>query len=398
MRILHYMSRFRLADGGVVRAVLDISALLARRGHETTVLTRDAADIPAEWRSGSASGVPAAIELGGRGQPGSFLDRASLSIAEKYIEHAEVVHLHTPWDRANRQLARLCHETGTPYVLTVHGMLDDWSMSQRGFKKRLYLALGGRRLLERAMFIHCTAQAELDQAKKWFPRGRGRIIPYVVDLAPFRELPGVEPAKRSVPHANTGDPIVLFLSRVHEKKRPEVVIDAAARLRDKGIPCRTLIAGTGEESYIASLKERIARRNLEDRVFFTGLVVGVEKISLYQHAAVFVLPTSQENFGLVYTEALACGTPVVATKGTDIWQELDSSGGAIITDAEPAPTADAIASLLRDPERSREMGERGRAWVLRELDGERVIARFEQMYNECLVRDMSVSATFEGSR
>jgi glycosyltransferase involved in cell wall biosynthesis len=241
-------------------------------------------------------------------------------------------------------------------------------------------------VLEKAAFVHCTAQAELDQAKKWFPRGNGRIIPYVVDLAPFRDLPGVELARRTVPHADTDDPIVLFLSRVHEKKRPEVVIDAAAILRDEGVACRTLIAGTGDEAYIASLKERIARLNLGDRVFFTGLVVGVEKISLYQRAAVFVLPTSQENFGLVYTEALACRTPVVATKGTDIWRELESSGGAIIAPGEPGPTADAIRQLLADPARRAAMGERGRTWVFASLDGEHVISQFEAMYETCVAK------------
>jgi len=384
MRIVQAMSRFRLADGGVVRAVIDIAQLLAQRGHVVTVITRDATDIPADWKAGGPN-VPAVLELGRGGAPGSLYDRASLREIEKAIAAADVVHLHTPWDRANRQFSKLCLASRTPYVLTVHGMLDDWSMSQRGLKKRVYLALGGRRVLERAAFVHCTAQAELDQAKKWFDRGdgRGRIIPYVVDLAPFRELPGVVPAKRGVPHADTDEPIVLFLSRVHEKKRPEVVIDAAAILRDEGVACRTLIAGTGDDAYVASLKERIARHRLDDRVFFTGLVVGVEKISLYQHAAVFVLSTSQENFGLVYTEALACRTPVVATKGTDIWQELEASGGAIIAPGEPGPTADAIRQLLADPARRASMGERGRAWVFASLDGGHVIRQFEEMYDEC---------------
>jgi glycosyltransferase involved in cell wall biosynthesis len=385
MRIVQAMSRFRLADGGVVRAVIDIATLLAQRGHHVTVITRDATDIPREWKGGGAD-VPAVLELGRGGAPGSLYDRAALGEIEKAIAAADVVHLHTPWDRANRQMSKLCLARGTPYVITVHGMLDDWSMSQRGLKKRAYLALGGRRVLEKAAFVHCTAQAELDQAKKWFPRGNGRIIPYVVDLAPFRDLPGVELARRTVPHADTDDPIVLFLSRVHEKKRPEVVIDAAAILRDEGVACRTLIAGTGDEAYIASLKERIARLNLGDRVFFTGLVVGVEKISLYQRAAVFVLPTSQENFGLVYTEALACRTPVVATKGTDIWRELESSGGAIIAPGEPGPTADAIRQLLADPARRAAMGERGRTWVFASLDGEHVISQFEAMYETCVAK------------
>jgi glycosyltransferase involved in cell wall biosynthesis len=379
MRIVHSMARFRFADGGIVRAVIDIAALLAQRGHETTIITRDATDLPAEWKSGAPS-CPRAVVVGASGKPLTQFTSAELAEIERHVQAADVVHLHQPWDRANLQLSRLCGRLGRPYLITAHGMLDDWSMAQRGLKKRLYLALGGRRVLEQAAFVHCTAKSELEQAQRWFPRGRGCVVPYVVDLAPFRDLPGPELARRAVPAADADEPIVLFLSRVHEKKRPEVVIDAAAILRDAGERCRVLIAGTGEESYVAALKQRVARLNLGDRVSFIGLVVGAEKLSLYQRADIFVLPTSQENFGLVYTEALACGTPVVATKGTDIWQELESSGGAIIAPGDPKPTADAILSLLHDPERRRDMGRRGREWVLANLDGGRVIRQFEDVY------------------
>ena len=55
-------------------------------------------------------------------------------------------------------------------MLSVHGMLDDWSMAQRRLKKRLFLALAGNRLLRGAAAVHCTAQAELEQARRWFRR------------------------------------------------------------------------------------------------------------------------------------------------------------------------------------------------------------------------------------
>ena len=59
----------------------------------------------------------------------------------------------------------------------------------------------------------------------------------------------------------------------------------------------------------------IAGSPLRDRVIFLGLIKGQQKISLYQAADVFVLPTRHENFGLVLAEAMACGTPVVTTRG-----------------------------------------------------------------------------------
>ena len=74
-----------------------------------------------------------------------------------------------------------------------------------------------------------------------------------------------------------------------------------------------MIAGSGEPAYERYLCTLVAELNLRERVFFLGLITGAQKVSLYQAADVFVLPTLQENFGLVLTEALACGTPLVTT-------------------------------------------------------------------------------------
>ena len=156
MRITHYMSRFRLADGGVVRAVLDFCAVLAERGHDVRVLTWDDADIPEAWKRGGES-APSVVHLN---PPSRFAARFrgdDLSKIERILEDTDVLHLHTPWDRSNVQFARFARDRNVPYVLTVHGMLDDWCMSQKSAKKRLYLRVAGRALLEGAAAVHCTA-------------------------------------------------------------------------------------------------------------------------------------------------------------------------------------------------------------------------------------------------
>jgi glycosyltransferase involved in cell wall biosynthesis len=121
---------------------------------------------------------------------------------------------------------------------------------------------------------------------------------------------------------------------------------------------------------------------LEGHVVFPGFVTGQEKVSLYQAADVFVLPTSQENFGFVLFEALAAGTPVVTTRGADTWPELERCGGAVIVPADADAIAEVVGALLDDPERRATMGQCGREWVFGNLDGERVIEAFEQLYAE----------------
>lgn len=379
MKLAHYFTRFVLADGGVVRAVLDMAQALSARGHDVTIITQNDTDIPAAWKSGGA-GVPRVVNVGEASGLLGRLDAGALSKTADAIRGADVLHLHTPWETSNPQIAAIARREKVPYIVSIHGMLDDWCMTQRAAKKKLYLALAGRKLLENAAYVHCTAQAEKDQSEKWFPRGRGRVIPLVFDLEPFRTLPGPALAREKHPSLATHRPKVLFLSRVHPKKGIELLIDSVPLLQKAGIDPAVSIAGTGDTDYIEQLKKRVASMGLGDRVAFLGLVTGAEKLSVYEAADIFVLPTSQENFGFVIPEAMACGKAVVTTRGVDIWPELDRSGGAVIVDSTPAAIAAAVARLLKDPAALRTMGERGRSWVFAELDGRRVVERYETMY------------------
>lgn len=390
MKVVHYLTRVRLEEGGVVRAVLDLCAAFARAGHEVVLATHDDSDAPSEWKRGAGAhgGLPRIVRLDRPSRPMGLYASAQLSPVREALVGADALHLHTPWETSNVQFARLARRARVPYVLSIHGMLDDWSMSQRAPKKKLYLALVGRRLLERAAFVHCTAQAEFDQSKKWYPGGEGRVIPLIFDLTPYRDLPGPEIAKAKFPLAAVDEPKLLFLSRLHEKKGVERLIDAAATLRERGHECALLIAGTGEPAYEQSLRARVREKGLDDRAAFLGLVVGEEKVSLFEAADVFVLPTSQENFGFVAPEAMACRTPVVTTKGVDIWPELAASGGAVIIESPPESCAPELANtlgrMLRDEGGLREMGERARAWVLEHLDEARTLRAYEQMYADAM--------------
>ena len=381
MKIAHYLSRIHLVDGGVTRAVLDFCAVMVDHGHDVRLITWDAADAPLAWTT-DAGPVPRVIAVDPPALPGGLYTPAALREVIRHFEGYDALHLHTPWDRVNVQLAHAARLGGTPAFLTPHGMLDDWSMAQRGLKKRLFLALGGRRMLEGVSAVHCTAQAELDQARKWFPLGRGVVIPYMLDLTQYRELPGPQPALEAFPEANCREPVVLFLSRLHLKKGVEILIEAIACLREQGLSVRALIAGSAEkgDDYDQQLTKLVERLRLNDCIFFIGFVSGVEKVSLYERADIFVLPTSQENFGIVLTEALVCRTPAITTRGTDIWRELDSSGGAMIVDQTAEAVASAIRELLSDKARRREMGQKGRAWVLGAFDPDAIVPRFEQMY------------------
>lgn len=374
MKILHAIPLLRLDQGGPVRAVIDLSNALVLRGHDVQILSFDFSDAPPDWTEHRTHRLE---PLGPR-----LIGRASAKSVEAIIRESDVLHFHGIWEPFYLQLGAVARRAGRPYVISVRGMLDDWSMRQSVWKKRLYLRAGGAAWLRQAAAVHLTAHAELEQAEKYFTPAPGVVVPNLLDLEPYREPPSPEPARAAYEPLRRGEPTVLFMSRLHEKKGLEHLIDAARILRDRGVACQTLIAGSGEPSYEALLRRRTQQAGLGDRLHFLGQVSGPLKVSLYNACDLLCLPTSQENFGFVYYEALAAGTPILTTTGTDTWSELRASGAAEILDlaelSESLP--DALTGLLADPERLRERGRRGRAWVFERLAPEQVVRRFEALY------------------
>jgi glycosyltransferase involved in cell wall biosynthesis len=380
LNLLHYCPTTLLTEGGTVRAALDICVILAKRGHAITWLTCDDTDVPDSWKNCEPN-TPTVHFLGTFQNSGKRLSKHQLELATESIQQADVTHIHAMWDLSNPQIAKACTASGTPWVLSTHGMLDDWSMAQRGLKKRMYVATAARNMLQNAAVIHTTAKEEKKQAKKWIKHSRIEVVPCIVDLNPYQKVPSKEEAVNT--YGAVDEPTILFLSRVHEKKSIETLIDAVAILKELGTKTRLFIAGTGDENYIHSLKTRAITAGVDESVHFLGMVVGNLKLSLYAMVDVFALPTQQENFGLVYPEAMLCETPVIGTKGTDIWKELEE-GGAVIADRTAAAFADAIITLTSDSNRLKELGEQGRKHILGWLDSDSVARGYENIYQSAL--------------
>lgn len=371
-----------------MRAVVDMCNGLADAGYSVVCLTFDDTDAPRSWRDGASDANPRAMMLARAPGPRGSLGLASRDAMKRICEQvhfADVVHLHTPWAPINLQAANTASRAGVPYIVSAHGMLDDWSMSVRRAKKRAYLAICGKSLLNRAAFIHCTARAERDQAMRWFPNGEAFIAPCVFDADSYTPLPNASLAHNAYPEAFAdAGPKVLFLSRLHEKKGVDILIRSFAEVLRALPDTRLLIAGPGEPRYVAQL-QRLARvLGVEDRTHFLGMVHGETKLSLYCACDVLAIPTSQENFGLVFVESLACCTPVITTRGVDIWRELEATGAARIVAQLPRPFAIAILDALSDPAALRRASENGREETLRWLNPKRVVSNYVSMYEQAI--------------
>jgi glycosyltransferase involved in cell wall biosynthesis len=394
LHIVQYLQRFRAEDGGVPRAVIDLSAVLHRRGHEVTVITQGTSSLPPEWVDGSAD-APRVLQFGEDQTPPLLptdLHRVPGQIREmrqrvksfsEALASADILHLHGVWDQLEASLAKYARKKCTAHLITIHGMLDEWTVAQKRWKKAIFLALFGKSMLNGASAVHCTSKEEARQSERFWPRGRTLVLPLLTDLSEYQTLPGPELANETFGLGSA--PTLVFLGRLHPIKRVEALLDAAASLRAQHPALRVILAGTGDTHYVRTLQRHAQSRGIADGALFAGQVSGAMKVSLLQRADVVVLPSRHENWGIALFEALAAGTPVVTTRSVNVWQEVESSGGAIALE-RVEELADVVGSLLRDDGRRRRMGAAGRAWVLRTLDTDSVAALYETEYRR-LIRE-----------
>jgi glycosyltransferase involved in cell wall biosynthesis len=275
---------------------------------------------------------------------------ASLRECGQQNKHS-VFHDHGLWLPNNHTMASVARQCSIPLIISPRGMLEQWAINHQAWKKRLAWNLYQRRDLESATVLHATAEQEAKSFRRLGLRQPIAIIPNGTELPEWRDLTFPKGSPR----------IMLFLSRIHLKKGLLELVQAWKMVRPKG--WKMLIAGPDEGGHQKIVEAAIHQAGLQDEFEFTGSVEGAEKEALYRSADVFVLPTFSENFGLVVAEALACGVPVITTKGAP-WEGLltHHCGWWIDIGVEPLVAALREATNL-PPEILRDMGQRGRAYV-----------------------------------
>ena len=175
-----------------------------------------------------------------------------------------------------------------------------------------------------------------------------------------------------------GAHLLLIVARLHPEKGHRYLFEALPHIRQQlGQPVRLLVAGTG--TFEAEYRERVRALGCEDMVSFLGFRTDVA--DLMQAADIVVLPSLAEAFGLVITEAIYLGTPVVATQVGGIPEIVeDGVDGLLVRPADSKALADAMVSLLQDPEKRRGMAGAGRERIQARFGFHDMVHSYESIY------------------
>jgi D-inositol-3-phosphate glycosyltransferase len=259
----------------------------------------------------------------------------------------------------------LSSQWGVPHVSTFH------TLARAKLRARAGEAESELRLRVEENVIHnvdaivvSTEQEKQDLIRLYRAAAHNvRVVPAGVDAELFQPGDAAE-ARQAVglPEGKT----ILYVGRVEPIKGLDILINALACLEDSSDTRLVIVGGKlGEDGEINRLRSLVRDRKLEERVTFTGAVSQATLPDYYNVADVFVLPSYHESFGLVALEAMACGTPVVASRVGGLTSFIQEGvTGYLIPWHCPEPFARRIEMLLSHTSLRRTMGEAARARAL----------------------------------
>ena len=264
------------------------------------------------------------------------------------VRDYDIVHAHALFSFSTTAASLAARRARVPYIIRPLGTLATYGMQQHQALKQMSWLMLERRLLKKAAGVHFTSEAEREEAARlgdW----RGFVVPLGVDTRPTTQR---KPAD--------GPITLLFMSRLHPKKRIEILLHAFAQAQKVDSTLRLLIAGGGEDEYVSQIKQLAESLRLEESIEWLGHLSGADKSAVLERAHAFVLPSINENFGIAAVEALSAGLPAILTRGVAIHREVENAGAGIVTDDNADSVARAILRL-RDADTRESMSERARA-------------------------------------
>jgi D-inositol-3-phosphate glycosyltransferase len=389
VKIAELSTRYPPGPGGVERHVREVSGRLAARGHDveafTTELYREypwqrlAGDVPREERVDAV----AVHRLKAWSLPGELhypfvrgLDAALRRSAP------DVAHAHTYGTNHAAAAARYSRKTGRPFVLTAHyhpiwSIEGGWLRHRiRGFYDR---QLAAPIVAEARCVVVQTREEERLLRVPGFPLPKVEIVP--PGYTPLPEPPsGERPFARSV---GVEGPFLLFVGRLASNKGLLGLVEAFQVLA-KHDPSATLVLVGEDGGMRPAVERKAAELGLTSRVRIPGFVREDRRLaSAFREARLFVLPSEYEAFGLVLLEALAQGTPAVASRVGGIPEFLeDGKAGRLVPPNDPPALAEALVALWDDEATRQRFGAYGRDVVVPRFGWERVVDALERIFRE----------------
>jgi len=234
-------------------------------------------------------------------------------------------------------------QADVPFVVQPHGSLDPHLRKKNQLAKNVYLATLGRPLLTKAAAMVFTSEYERELAR-YSRRDNEWVVPVGLDARTFASLP--RPGTFHTAFPSIRAPFILFLGRLCAQKGLELLVEGFALIACEYPGLDLVIAGPDSDGYGAGVRSLVEEAGLAARVHFTGILLNELKLAAMVDAKFLALTSHAENFGIVVTEALACGLPVLMSNGVNIHQDIVNGGAGVAVECSGEGVAAGIRLSL----------------------------------------------------
>jgi len=253
-----------------------------------------------------------------------------LSIPEK----CSAVLAHGLWQWPSYMAWKNYKKNGTPYLVFPHGMLDPWfkkSYPLKHIKKQIYWWYRQGTILRDAYAVCFTTEEERLLARKTFsPYQCNEVVTGLGVGDPPGDLVEQSTLLYSQFPQLKNKRVLLYLGRFHPKKGVDLLINAFVKYSNDDDILMLAGPNKSQDSYLKTLQKLSVKK--EKQILWTGMLEGDLKWGALRVADALILPSHQENFGMVIAEALSVGTPVFLTNKVNLWREVVDCGAGIVSD------------------------------------------------------------------
>lgn len=379
MRLLHVICDTDPASGGPIEALLRLSEVMMRDGHEVEVVSLEQ---PEDARSRK---LPFAVHALGEGTRRYHYNARLVPWLRQHAGGFDAVVLHGLWNYSSLGAWRALRKLNRPYFIFAHGMMDPWFRERyplKHFAKQLFWLLGEGKVLRDAHAVLFTCEEERQRSRNafWGFAYRERIA-LLGTADPEGDAEEETAAFHRAFPAVRGRKFLLFLSRIHPKKGCDLLVEAfGALLNELPEELDLVMAGPDALDWVPVLKNRASALHVDHRIHWVGMLQGALKGGAFRSAEAMILPSHQENFGIVVAEAMALSTPALISNKVNIWREVESCGAGFVENDDAEGTRALIRHYcaLNDAERQR-MRAAARAGFLKHFDIEVTAREFARV-------------------
>ncbi|MEG3955468.1 hormogonium polysaccharide biosynthesis glycosyltransferase HpsP [Microcoleus sp. herbarium2] len=388
MRILQIIPSISLVYGGPSQMVLGLSAALAAKNIDVTIITTDS--------NGDIGQLPLDVPLNEPIQQNGYQIiyfrcypwrryKFSFSLLQWLNENArqfDLAHLHALFSPVTTLAATIARYHDLPYIIRPCGMLDPADLQKKKRLKQIYATLLERPNLAGAAAIHFTSKEEAKISER-FGLGSTAKMPVPRDLViPLGVTAGLFPKRLR----DSQVPIILFMSRIAPKKGLDLLIPALESILGSGIEFHFILAGSNPQDadYETQIKVQIHNSSLAKYTTITGFVSGDLKAELLTKSDLFVLPSYYENFGIAVAEAMAAGVPVVISDRIHIAEDIQQAEAGWVGPLEVGAIANSIKSALLNPQERQRRGLNGKEYAKKHYNWEAIAQQTIDAYQQIL--------------